>query len=356
MTKQTIESIIECLNKNEELDKKFYLVETKILKVLNFKDFFEVLLTEIKNIFDVPYVWISLVKTSEVTKLVRSLEASTVLRRNITIIDRSYFQKLLKNQKTPLLSNSNLEPFYNLIPIKRKHLIGSIAIAPISLDGEIIGSLNQADFSPVRFQPGIDTGLLEHLAVKISLCLSNVTAHEKLKIMAYHDPLTGLLNRRVMNSVLKREFKRSARYENALSILFLDIDNLKRTNDNHGHDAGDIMIQYVAEILLSNCRESDIITRFAGDEFVAILPETSKKDAERLISRIKLYCLEHPLNTDKASIPVSISFGLSSTEDKKIKSTEMLLRQADLNLYNTKRIKHKKPGETTNIINLPVNQ
>ncbi len=351
-----IETIIERLKENEKIAKKFYQVETKILKVLNFQDFFEVLLTEIKDIFNVPYVWISLIKTSEVTRLLRQMESSKLLRKNINLIDRTSFQKLVDNNKTPLLANKDLKLFYDLIPIKRKHLIGSIAIAPISIDGEIIGSLNQADSSPIRFQPGIDTALLEHLAVKISLCLSNVTAHEKLKIMAYHDPLTGLLNRRVMNAVIKREFKRSKRYGSPVSVVFFDIDNLKRTNDLHGHNSGDAMIKHVADILSYGSRESDIITRFAGDEFVAILPETDENDAKKLINRIKLYCLEHPLNTEKSSIPVSISFGVSSTVNKAIKSPDLLLKHADEDLYNAKRTKNKGFEKKSNIINLPVNR
>jgi diguanylate cyclase (GGDEF)-like protein len=355
-TMDNIETIIERLKENEEIDKKFYQVETKILKVLNFKDFFEVLLTEIKDIFNVPYVWISLIKTSEVISLLRQMESSKILKKNINIIDRAPFQKLVDDNKTPLLVNKDLKPFYELIPIKRKHLIGSIAIAPISIDGEIIGSLNQADSSPIRFQPGMDTALLEHLAVKISLCLSNVTAHEKLKIMAYHDPLTGLLNRRVMHSAIKREFKRSKRYGSPLSVAFFDIDNLKRINDTHGHDSGDAMIKHVADILSYESRESDIITRFAGDEFVAIFPETNENDAKNLINRIKLYCLEHPLNTEKLSIPVSISFGVSSTANKEIKSPDLLLKHADEALYKAKRIKSKGLGKKSNIINLPVNR
>ncbi|MBL0702178.1 MAG: GGDEF domain-containing protein, partial [Desulfosarcina sp.] len=137
---------------------------------------------------------------------------------------------------------------------------------------------------------------------------------------------------------------------------FLDIDNLKRTNDVHGHDAGDAMIKHVADILLDRSRESDISTRFAGDEFVAILPETDENDARKLVNRIKLYCLEHPLNTEKSSIPVSISFGVSSTVNKAIKSPDLLLRQADEDLYNSKKIKNKKSGKKTNIIKLTINK
>ena len=350
-----IEPLIKQLKENEKIAKKFFQVETKILSILNFKDFFEILLTEIKEIFKVPHVWISLVKTSEVTNLIRHLESSRILGKNINIIDQNSFQQLLGNNTTPLLANDNLKPFYKIINIKRKYLIRSIAIAPIAIDGEVIGSLNQADFSPTRFQPDIDTGLLEHLAVKISLCLSNVTAHEKLKIMAYHDPLTGLLNRRVMDAVLKREFTRSERYKAPLSVIFCDIDNLKRTNDMYGHDTGDLLIKHVADILLKESRQSDVIARFAGDEFVVILPETKKKDALNLINRIKLYCFAHPLNIKKLSIPVSISFGLSSTENNSIKSSNILLKQADDNLYAVKKTRNKKSGkEEANIINLAV--
>ena len=349
-----IEPLIKQLKENEKIAKKFFQVETKILSILNFKDFFEILLTEIKEIFKVPHVWISLVKTSEVTNLIRHLESSRILGKNINIIDQNSFQQLLGNNTTPLLANDNLKPFYKIINIKRKYLIKSIAIAPIAIDGEVIGSLNQADFSPTRFQPDIDTGLLEHLAVKISLCLSNVTAHEKLKIMAYHDPLTGLLNRRVMDAVLKREFIRSERYKTPLSVIFCDIDNLKRTNDMYGHETGDLLINHVAGILLDESRESDVIARFAGDEFVAILPETEKKHALNLINRIKLYCFEHPLNIKQSSIPVSISFGISSTENNSIKSANALLKQADDNLYAVKNRRIKKAE--ANIINLAVHR
>ncbi|MCD6272807.1 MAG: diguanylate cyclase, partial [Deltaproteobacteria bacterium] len=76
----------------------------------------------------------------------------------------------------------------------------------------------------------------------------------------------------------------------------------------------------------------------------------------KLINRIKLYCLEHPLNTEKSSIPVSISFGVSSTVNKAIKSPDRLLKHADEDLYNAKKTKNKGFGKKSNIINLPVNR
>jgi diguanylate cyclase (GGDEF)-like protein len=239
----------------------------------------------------------------------------------------------------PLLANQDLRPYNRLFPKNHTYSIKSIAIAPISLDGEVVGSLNQADFSFERFQPDIDTSRLEQLAVKVSLCMSNVMAHEKLRFLAFHDPLTGLLNRRVMESVLNREFNRIKRYASTLSAVFLDLDDFKGINDRYGHDWGDELLKYVADKLLEMSRDSDIVARFAGDEFVYILPETRAKSAEKLMRRIEAFLMAHPLTAEEFTIPVSISFGVASTEDSGVKNPAQLLKQADQMLYRAKQLK-----------------
>jgi diguanylate cyclase (GGDEF)-like protein len=241
----------------------------------------------------------------------------------------------------PILVNSNLKPYYKLFPRHTKYVINSLAITPISLDGEIIGSMNQADMSKSRFHPGLDASLLEHLAVKMSLCLSNVAAHERLKFLANRDPLTGLLNRRVLEAVLTREFARAIRYKNSLAVAFIDIDDFKGVNDTYGHDRGDDLLNHVAEQLMKISRETDVVVRFAGDEFVVILPQTSAKNAKQLMSRLMEYFSKNPLRTDKITIPASISFGVASTEDKSIRTPLQLIKNADQNLYLTKKQKKK---------------
>ena len=245
--------------------------------------------------------------------------------------------EIVANNTKPVLENDNLKPYYKLLPKESKYFIKSIAVAPITLDSEIIGSLNQADFSAIRFQPGMDTSLLEQLAIKVSLCLSNVTAHEKLKFLAYRDPLTELLNRRVMATALKREFNRSKRYFSPLSVAFIDLDNFKQINDRYGHDCGDDILKYVADSLTDSSRDSDIIARFAGDEFVIILPETSAKNAKKFMNRLKINFMEDPLDIAGNLIRISISFGIASTEDKDIKDPTMLLKKADKRLLDAKK-------------------
>ncbi|MCD4683361.1 MAG: DUF484 family protein, partial [Bacteroidales bacterium] len=199
-SKQTVRDREELARRNEETTRKFFEIEKRILSILNYKDLFEVLLAEIKKKFGMPSAWISIIDKSEVTSFIEQLESSEAIKKHMNIIDKNTFLKLVGTKTTPLLINNNLKAYSKLTPRQDKYSIRSMAISPISLDGEIIGSLNQAHISPEHFKPGLDTSSLEQLAVKVSFCLSNVTAHEKLKFLAYSDPLTGLLNRRAMES------------------------------------------------------------------------------------------------------------------------------------------------------------
>lgn len=331
-----IETLLETLKKNDEIARKFQVIETKILSILNFTDLFEILLDEIRQKFQVPYVWLTLIDTGDDTGLLQFLERSKILETNLNVVTSDTFFGLIPKGTQPFLVNENLKPFYRLLPPIKKFLIKSMAIAPITLDGQIIGSLNQADFSYLRFTPGIDTSLLEQLAIKVSLCLANVTAHEKLKFLAYHDPLTGSLNRRVMESILTREFQRARRYRSPLSLVFLDIDFFKKINDQYGHDAGDQVLVHLARGMENMVRNSDVVARFAGDEFIVILPETSESEAIFMMGRIKVHFLENPLCLADTKIPISISFGVASIEDTAIETPEALLKAADNELYKMK--------------------
>jgi len=336
------QDILERLRRNEEIARKFFEVEASILSIFHFKDLFEKLLTEIREKFEIPYVWISLIDEQEVAHLVQALTSSRSLKNRLNIIGKTSFLEIIGHDTRPLLANKDLNRFYRMLPNQEKYLLRSVAIAPITLKGEIIGSLNHGDSSGTRYYPGMDATLLECLAVKVSICLSNVTAHEKLRIAASRDPLTDLLNRRVMESVLEREFKRALRYAVPLSLVFLDLDDFKQVNDRYGHDAGDALLKYFGNQLTKMSREIDVVARFAGDEFVIILPSTTLKEAFKLTKRLQLYLLENPMDLAGTSIPVCISFGVANVQDRGVKDPASLLKRADEMLYEAK--KRKKGG------------
>lgn len=335
-----IDSLLSVIRQNDLISRKFDEIETQILSILNFAGLFEVLLTSIKEKFRIPYVWISLIDSGEVPDLIHSFGKSEILKTHLRIIDVVSFMKLVPTDRRPLLINDDLEQFSILFPENRNYRVGSIALTPITLDGSVIGSLNQADFSPNRYSPGMDTSLLESLARKVSLCLANVTAHEKLAFLAYHDPLTGLLNRRVMESTLAREYFRAKRYSSPLSVVFLDLDKFKAVNDLLGHNVGDELLMHTAKALSQLIRNSDVVARFAGDEFVVILPETDPEKAKNLMDRIRNHFENNPLVLSNQTVTIGISFGIASSDDDDVTDPISLLSLADKRLYEMKRGKN----------------
>lgn len=160
---------------------------------------------------------------------------------------------------------------------------------------------------------------------------------QKVEVMAITDPLTGLHNRRRFYDALKKEFASTKRYNYPLSCMLIDIDYFKKINDRYGHLAGDQVLKEMARILSSSTRETDILARFGGEEFVLLLPHTSKENAlavaERMIKKIR----NHTVRFGNAAIKVTASIGIASLTDlNEDDGEEDLLRYADAALYAAK--------------------
>ncbi|WP_287125791.1 sensor domain-containing diguanylate cyclase [Desulfobacter sp.] len=327
--------LLERMKRNEEIARKFNEIEISILNILNFKDFFKRLLFQIADKFSIPHIWLSIIQESTIYEQLKDSSESEVLKSAITFVDQERFLSIIKDQK-PVLANKNLIFFKDLMPDTLTDPLGSLAIAPITLDGKLVGSINHADVDACRFQPGIDTSLLEQLAQKVSLCLSNVTAHEQLKFLAYHDPLTGLFNRRVFERILDREFSRAKRYDSELSLIFFDFDDFKTINDTAGHNIGDEALCFFANTIARLKRKQDIVARLAGDEFVVLLPSTQKKRAERFIKRVNAHFEINPLVSGEHMFNIQLSHGISSLSDDGVSDPSGLLKIADSKMYQHK--------------------
>ncbi len=336
-TSRDIKRLIQRIRDNEEIALKFFEVETSILSTLSFQDFFEQLLSKIMEKFSVGFVWVTLIDKSSAVRLINAYASSAVPEGHLKILDRRHFKQLIPDSRTPILKNDDLGIFKPLLPKgaaeSRYH---SLAIIPISLDGEAVGSLNFADMSKERFSPETDTSLLEQMGLVVSICLSNVAAHEELKSLAFKDPLTGLLNRRAMERALKREINRSRRYNSTLSVVFIDLDGFKKVNDVYGHDSGDDLLIYVAGCLKNMCRESDIISRFAGDEFVLILPQASLEEAGQLIERIREHFRLNPFSSGVHNETIAFSCGVVSPFHNELEDAASVLKKADELMYRDK--------------------
>jgi len=160
----------------------------------------------------------------------------------------------------------------------------------------------------------------------------------EMERQAVRDPLTGLYNRRMLEERLNDEFERAKRYQRALSLLMIDIDNLKLVNDLYGHDWGDAVLQKIAQRLREKTRKSDIPVRYGGDEFVMVLPETTLQGALHAAEKIRREAKSLVFDPEPSHAPfsVTVSIGAASTSEKIYAHWREILKDADLAVYGAK--------------------
>ena len=178
--------------------------------------------------------------------------------------------------------------------------------------------------------------LINNIASALNEAIARKQAEIKLRHLATHDSLTGLLNRKMFEQKVSHEIARAVRYNHPLSILMLDIDHFKQVNDTYGHSAGDAVLKSFARILQQAVRETDSIARYGGEEFVIILPETSTTVAMELAERMRLRVAEHPVMVDEnTQLNITVSIGIANfPEHAQNRST--LVDAADQAMYNAK--------------------
>ena len=162
-------------------------------------------------------------------------------------------------------------------------------------------------------------------------------AHAKIEEIARMDELTGLFNRRHIMQCLSAEFTRAKRYSSELSIFIIDLDHFKIINDSYGHPVGDQVLRETGRLLREAIRETDIMGRYGGEEFLGILPETGTKGAVILAERIcqSFRSFQCPVSNDE-HVQVTVSLGIASIQSEQQESDELLI-QADQALYDAKK-------------------
>lgn len=161
-----------------------------------------------------------------------------------------------------------------------------------------------------------------------------MTLANEYEYAAKHDAMTGLANRREGLTRLDAEYERYLRNRMPFSVILMDIDVFKGVNDNHGHQAGDQLIVMVAKKLKEGCRRVDVVSRWGGEEFLAILPETNVAEAVKMANRIRQAIAAEPLTFEGLPIHATISAGVATIHGAE--STNRLLQRADEALYTAK--------------------
>jgi diguanylate cyclase (GGDEF)-like protein len=175
--------------------------------------------------------------------------------------------------------------------------------------------------------------LVAYITTMLSQDILNAMA--RIKLVSETDALTGAHNMRAFNSIAEREYALAARYNRIFSVLMVDSDNLKKVNDNHGHDAGDRLIKLIVASIRRDLRATDVIARYGGDEFVCLLPETPTEGAAEAAERIRHHIAETPLTSGPDSIPTTVSIGVAAFPEHGA-SFEAVSKNADRALYASK--------------------
>jgi diguanylate cyclase (GGDEF)-like protein len=218
------------------------------------------------------------------------------------------------------------------------HATGDFAVErrcePVLAGGELLGlfyieGLNEAE---EHFRLGM---LMENIA----LALVNDNLRSRLREQSIRDPLTKLFNRRYMEEALALEAARAARNASPLSIVMTDVDHFKRFNDEHGHIAGDTLLQAVAGLIQSHFRDGDIVCRYGGEEFTVIAPGASPTLIRDRVETLRLAVAQLVVEQDGRRIgPVTMSFGIDTWVAGDSRHPNALVQEADRALFRAKRL------------------
>jgi len=221
-------------------------------------------------------------------------------------------------------------------PFADKYNTKNCIIIPLICHGRVVAVLNIADKAePPGLQPH-DRVLIELFSQLAGESIGNVRLFKKIQKQAKLDGLTGLVNHKTFYDTLEKEVRRSERYGGQIALIMADIDNLKSINDVYGHRAGDKVISHISHKIKECIRQIDTASRYGGDEFAVILPNTKIEEATCVAQRIVDTVSNSPVAwDDNHAIKLSISIGVGQYDGTS--SPEDITSKSDAALYNAKR-------------------
>jgi diguanylate cyclase (GGDEF) domain len=251
--------------------------------------------------------------------------AGRAIRDRTTVFDPAY-----GSDRFPAEFREGIEPMI---------LLG--AGIPLIRDGVVVGALSIArrdlarDFQPIEYQA------MELMASHAALALANAFLHAEVGQLAVRDPLTSLFNRRHFDASLDRMlagWRRAAPEDRRpLAAIMFDLDRFGEFNKQHGHQVGDQVLRTFAAVLAGRFRDSDLVARFGGEEFVAILDGSTRDAAVQVAEEIRAALAARPiLSDDGQPLPVTVSAGCAELDEAE-PTREQLLRTADVALFMAKR-------------------
>ena len=242
------------------------------------------------------------------------------------------------------------------LPVIEEHTgfcMTSMIAVPLRVRGATIGVLEVVNKLRGDFDKD-DLALIETLTASAAIAIDNARLFEEVQRLAVTDELTGVYNRRYFEQQLRSEFQRARRYARPLALLMLDLDYFKPVNDCYGHMAGDAVLAAFAALVRANVRETDVVTRYGGDEFAVILPETDLAGALSVAEKVLRMVAAHPITYEECVHRITVSGGAVALPDLNPADRKELVRLADQALYRAKQQgRNRVCAACTNVIDKP---
>ena len=236
----------------------------------------------------------------------------------------------------PYINNDYL--FEIKMPFNKDSIfIRSVLCLPLHRRGEKVGAIQVLNKRGIGGFSLEDRDTLELLVNPLSVAIKGVSMFEHSERLTITDDLTKLYNYRYLTQYLQHEVRRSMRYRKKVSLLFIDVDGFKKINDTFGHLVGSRALSEMGEVFRGTLRETDIVGRYGGDEFVIVLPETPLNGAMVIAERIRKKVEDYEFVAHKAKIRLTVSLGVANCP-KHTLTPEGLIKKADAAMYRAKEL------------------
>ncbi len=302
-------------------------VSSHAITTLNPAEMLEKIATEIENSLPYDHIGIAILDYSNKELLIQAEAGARRDAVGLKIpLGDGLVGQVARTGKMEMVHDANAS-------LPRTVLPGSVsAIAlPVMYGDQLLGVLYVESSVPCDF-PDSDVQLLRTLADLFAGALHNAMTFQKAQEQAITDGLTGVKTHRFLMEALSSEWKRSTRANRPFALVLMDLDRFKFVNDFYGHLEGDVVLQRVGHILEENCRRSDVVARYGGDEFVILMPETTVESARQLAGKLRGWVASDPVLRDKN---VTASFGIAGFPVHGSTPQE-LIQVADSSMYLSK--------------------
>jgi len=308
------EALLKEAHNNEETLRRFQAFELSLMATDSAPELFEKLTHGYHRSFSWNQVTLALIDPKyDIRRVLETSEFDLAEHPELIFIENNIpLQTIYSEAFQPVLTTYSDTTFEFLFSSKQK-IPASVCLLPLVRHQKLIGSFNIGSFNKTRFDTNSATDFLEHLAAVIAVCIETSISMEQLKHLGLFDNLTGVNNRRFFDQRLLEEAARVKRSGAPMSCLFIDADHFKSINDSHGHQVGDEVLQYIAQIIREQVRSIDIVARYGGEEFIVILLQTDTDLAHEIAERTRIKIAKDPFQASNGCfIDITASIGIST--------------------------------------------